>query len=82
MYIYLDDIFIFSDMLEEHELHLRTILRILEEADSHPEQKKCNLYAKKHDCLGHLIDWRGVHADRDKMSQIHNWRTPRSLNEV
>ena len=37
MYICLDDIFIFSDILEEHELHLWTIFQILEEADFHLE---------------------------------------------
>ena len=68
IYVYLDDIFIFSDTLEEHELHLRTVFQILEEADFHLEQEKCNLYAEKLDCLGHLIDRRGIHADRDKMS--------------
>ena len=68
VYVYLDDIFIFSDTLEEHELHLRTVFQILEEADFHLEQEKCDLYAEKLDCLGHLIDQRGVCADRDKMS--------------
>ena len=68
VFVYLDDIFIFSDTSEEHELHLLTIFQILEEANFHLEQEKCDLYAKKPDCLGHLIDRRGVHADRDKMS--------------
>ena len=53
IYIYLDDIFIFSDTLEEHELHLRTVFQILEEADFHLEQEKCDLYAERLDCLGH-----------------------------
>ena len=82
VYIYLDDIFIFSDTLEEYELHLQTIFQILEEADFHLEQEKCNLYTEKLDCLGHIIDQRGIHANKDKVSQIRNWRTPRSLNEV
>ena len=47
IYIYLDDTFIFSNMFEEHELHLWTIVQILEEANFHLEQQKCDLYAKK-----------------------------------
>ena len=47
IYVYLDDIFIFSNTLEEHELHLWTIFQILKEANFHLEQEKCNLYAKK-----------------------------------
>ncbi len=34
------------------------------------------------DCLSHRIDDQGLHADSDKMSQIYNWRTPRSFHEV
>ena len=33
IYIYLDDIFIFSDTLKEHELHIQTVFQILKEAD-------------------------------------------------
>ena len=72
IYVYLDDIFIFSDTLEEHELHLRTVFQMVEEADFHLEKDKCNLYTEKLDCLGHLIHQRGIYTDRDKMSQIHN----------
>jgi RNase H-like domain found in reverse transcriptase len=34
------------------------------------------------DCLDHLIDDRGIHADSDKMSRIHGWRTPRNKHDV
>ena len=68
IYVYFDDIFIFSDMLEEHELHLWTVFQILEEADFHLEQEKCDMYTEKLSCLGHLIDQRGIHTDRDNMS--------------
>jgi hypothetical protein len=82
VYVYLDDIFVYSDTLEEHELHLRIVFKLLEVADFFLEQEKCDLYAEKLDCLGHVIDQKGVQADRDKMSRIRNWRTPKSLNKV
>ena len=34
------------------------------------------------DCLGHLIDDRGIHADSNKMSRICGWRTPRNKHNV
>ena len=43
---------------------------------------KCDLYTERMDCLGHIIDNNGLHADTDKMSRIRNWRTPQNLNEV
>ena len=76
VYIYLNDIFIYSDTLEDHERHLRIVFNELEKADFYLEQEKCDLYAEKLDCLGHIIDHKGVHTDRDKMSRICGWRTP------
>ncbi len=35
-----------------------------------------NLYAAEVDCLGHMINDRGLHADTDKLAKIHNWRVP------
>ena len=34
------------------------------------------------DCLGHVIDDRGIHADADKMSRVREWRTPRNKHDV
>jgi hypothetical protein len=34
------------------------------------------------DCLGHLIDDRGLHADSDKMKSIRKWPRPRDYNDV
>ena len=82
VYIYLNDIFIYSDTLEKHELHLWIVFKLLEVADFYLEQDKYDLYAEKLNYLDHIIDQRGVHANRDKMSWIFNWRTPKSLNEV
>ena len=82
VHVYLDDIFIFSDTVEEHERHLATVFDRLRKAKLFLSQTKCDLYSKAMDCLGHLIDDRGLHADRDKMKRIRNWRVPRSYNEV
>ena len=82
MYIYLDNIFIYSDTLEEHKQHLLIVFNILKKANFNLEQEKCDLYAEKLNCLGHIIDQKGIHTDRDKRSQTRNWRIPKSLNEV
>ena len=63
VHVYLDDIFVFSNMLEEHERHLRLVLDALTKAEFYLERDKCDLYAVRLDCLGHMIDKHGVHAD-------------------
>lgn len=34
------------------------------------------------DCLGHLIDDKGLHASSDKMEKVRGWRTPRDYTDV
>jgi hypothetical protein len=34
------------------------------------------------DCLGHVIDNNGLHANADKMARVCEWRTPRNLKET
>jgi len=69
-------------MLEEHKRHLRLVLNALMKAEFYLKCEKCDLYTEKLDCLRHMIDEHGVHADTDKMARIHEWKKPRNLNEV
>ena len=70
VHVYLDNIFVFSDSIEEHEEHLRLIFNRLCKAQLYLEESKLDLYSKHMDCLGHVIDDRGIHADSDKMACI------------
>ena len=70
IHVYMDDIFIFSDSLEDHERHIRDIFERLRQQKFYLKNNKCELFAKAMDCLGHRIDDQGVHADKDKMSKI------------
>jgi RNase H-like domain found in reverse transcriptase/Reverse transcriptase (RNA-dependent DNA polymerase) len=82
IHVCLDDLFIFSIMLEEHEKHLECVLQKLRENSLFLEIEKCDLYSTSMDCLGHVIDDRGLYADADKMACICNWHTPQNLKEV
>ncbi|GLB42649.1 putative DNA RNA polymerase [Lyophyllum shimeji] len=82
MHVYLDDIFIYSESIEEHESHLRIVFERLREQSLYLKWKKCELYADKVDCLGHIIDDQGIHPDADKLARIRDWRTPRNYNDV
>ena len=82
VHVYLDDIFIFSFSIEEHERHLGIVFEVLRTNELFLKAAKCDLYSPRMDCLGHLIDDRGLHADADKMARIREWRTPRNYHEV
>ncbi len=76
MHVYIDDIFIFLDSIEEHEAHLCIIFDRLHEQTLYLKWAKCELYAKQIDCLGYIIDDEGLHADSDKLTRILEWHTP------
>ena len=82
VHVYLDDIFIFSYSLEEHERHLGIVFQILRQAKLYLRSHKLDLYSDRLDCLGHIIDDKGLHADADKMARIREWRVPRDLGDV
>lgn len=75
MHVYIDDIFVFSDSIEDHQEHLRIIFEQLWEQQLFMKWKKCELYAKHVDCLGYIIDDEGLHTDEDKLTKIMEWRT-------
>jgi Reverse transcriptase (RNA-dependent DNA polymerase) len=56
VHVYLDDIFIFSHSIEEHEKHLRIIFQRLQDHYLFLSKSKVDLYSKRLECLGHIID--------------------------
>lgn len=82
MHVYIDDIFVFSDTVEEHEQHLQIVFDTLRKQHLFLKASKCELYAAVMDCMGHVIDDKGLHADADKLAKIREWRQPRNYNDV
>ena len=82
MHVYLDDIFVYSNSIEEHEEHLRLVFERLRQHQLYLKWAKCDLYADKVDCLGHIIDKEGIHVDTDKVARIREWRNPRNYNDI
>jgi hypothetical protein len=81
-HVYIDDIFVFSKSIEEHERHLLQVFTKLREAQLYLSCKKVELYVESVECLGHLIDSKGIHADVDKMAKVREWRTPCTYNDI
>ena len=70
MHAYIDDIFVYSDSIEEHEEHLRIVFERLRKFKLYLKWTKCQLYADRIDCLGHVIDREGIHIDQDKLIRV------------
>ena len=70
VHVYLDNLFIYSFTLENHDRDLEYVLQKLCNNHLFIETGKCDLYSTSMDCLGHRIDDRGLHADADKMAHV------------
>jgi hypothetical protein len=81
-HIYLDDIVIWSDMIEEHIANVKTIMNALRKASLHVNRKKTKLFCEEIDFLGHHISQRGVEADNGKVAKILEWPGPKCAKDV
>ena len=82
VHVYLDDIFIYSRSIEEHKKHLGIVFQRLRDQQLFLSKSKVDLYSKRLECLSHMIDDWGIHADADKMQCIREWRHPRTFNDM
>ena len=52
IHAYLNDVFAYSNTIEEHEEHLGIVFELLRKFGFYLEIDKCDLYAERMDCLG------------------------------
>ncbi|CAG7852966.1 Transposon Ty3-I Gag-Pol polyprotein AltName: Full=Gag3-Pol3; AltName: Full=Transposon Ty3-2 TYA-TYB polyprotein; Contains: RecName: Full=Capsid protein; Short=CA; AltName: Full=p24; Contains: RecName: Full=Spacer peptide p3; Contains: RecName: Full=Nucleocapsid protein p11; Short=NC; Contains: RecName: Full=Ty3 protease; Short=PR; AltName: Full=p16; Contains: RecName: Full=Spacer peptide J; Contains: RecName: Full=Reverse transcriptase/ribonuclease H; Short=RT; Short=RT-RH; AltName: Full=p55; Contains: Re len=83
MFVYLDDIIIFSNTVEEHIEHIRTVLNVLRKEKLYlTSVEKLQFFARPLKVLGHVIDERGILMDPHKVDRIENWKTPTTPEQV
>ncbi|GJV60856.1 putative reverse transcriptase domain-containing protein [Tanacetum coccineum] len=67
---------------EEHEVHLKTILDLLEKEKLYAKFSKCEFWLKEVQFLGHVVNRDGIHVDPSKVESVKNWKTPESSTEI
>ena len=73
IWIYIDDIFIFSEGFEKHIEHLKHACKKLNKHKFYANPKKSVFFAAKLDILGHKIDDEGIHPAAGKIRIIMDW---------
>ena len=80
--IYLDDLIIFSNTMEEHLERLDKVLQRLKDCNLKLNPKKCKFLQTKVKYVGHIVSENGVEADPEKLEKIRNWPIPKTSEEI
>ena len=74
--VYLDDVIIFSQNVEEMLGRLNQVVSRIRSANLKLNPKKCSFFKKEIKYLGHVIFDRGISTDSDKISAVRDWPIP------
>ena len=80
--VYLDDIIVLGKSFREMMLNLENVFTRLSSAGLKMKAKKCSLFAKEVEYLGHIISEQGVSTDPKKIEAIKTWTEPTSVREL
>ena len=80
--VYLDDILIYSEHVDEHVTHVRQVLQRLREYRLYAKLSKCAFSTTKVNFLGFVVSVAGVSMEDSRVQTITEWPTPSSFKEV
>ncbi|KAL5834953.1 hypothetical protein ACOSQ4_014450 [Xanthoceras sorbifolium] len=80
--VFIDDILVYSQTVEDHDRHLRVVLQILREKQLYGKLSKCEFWLPEIAFLGHIVSAEGIKADPKKIEAIVEWKPPRNVTEV
>jgi len=76
MDVYLDNIIIYSDTLEDHVEHVTTVIQILKEEKLYLSETKLRFLCKEVKILGRIVTDDGIRMDPEKVDRVVNWKVP------
>jgi hypothetical protein len=80
--VYLDNILIYSDTIEEHQRHVCKVLQQLHEYNLHAKPEKSEFFHNSIEYLGFLISPKGVEMDPGKVEAILFWPAPTTVKQI
>ncbi|THG95666.1 hypothetical protein EW145_g7915, partial [Phellinidium pouzarii] len=80
--IYMDDILIFSDNLEDLRRKTNQVLNVLQENDLFLKPEKCIFEVQEVEFLGMIIRPNNIHMDPVKLAGIQQWPEPHTVKQL
>ena len=82
VFVYIDDIIIFSKSFSEHLSHLSSVLEMLREANLKASVEKCHLFLKEIKILGRIVSNEGIKCDPALIESMVNFPIPKKPKDV
>ncbi len=77
--VYIDNILVYSNSMEEHVEHFRKVFQRLKENKLYAKFEECKFGVAKVDFLGHKITQESLKMDDHKVKAILDWEPPKSV---
>ncbi|XP_026380121.1 uncharacterized protein LOC113274914 [Papaver somniferum] len=81
VFVYFDDILIYSVDMNMHFQHVREVLSTLRREKLFAAIKKCSFMTEQILFLGYVVTKDGIKVDDSKVEAVRNWTTPTTLHE-
>lgn len=81
-FVYLDDVIVLGNTVEEHLENVQRILRRLRDANLRVNTEKSEFFKTQITYLGHVVDKSGIHTDPDKVKSILAFKVPENITEL
>src|ERR1700744_5619640 len=82
MWVYIEDILIYSETDEDHMKHIGMVCDKRKQAKFYASRKQSEFFASSMDVLGHIIDDEGLKALPEKIARIEAWTTLRNKKQL
>ncbi len=82
MFVYIDDIIIFSETAEQHLLDIEKVLKRLKKCNLKANMNKCHFFAAKIKCLGKIITQDGIAPDPELIQAMVDFPVPKTKTKV
>jgi hypothetical protein len=80
--VFIDNILIYSEIVEKHEEHLRIVLERLRQQKLYAKFSKCEFWMEKVAFLGHVLSAEGTAVDPSKVESVTKWEQPLNMTDI